>query len=265
MSDLARDAKSTNVVRARALCLSTIALVVVSAGCATQADIQELRREQRALRSQLADTRATLDAVQRDIGAVRGKVDEVRHAGRGESDIAKLDSLEARIAALEQRRPAEVVPEAAGAPSTSGQPAEAARAGPAASDLGREEAQQIPDEYRRGLSLVRQGAYDRAIQAFRDFLRANADSPSAPNAHYWIGESYYLLGDYSQAILKFNDVRQQYPKSDRAAPALLKIGLAFLQMGNKNEARLAFQKVLNDYPSSPEAAQAREKLQALGA
>ncbi len=133
----------------------------------------------------------------------------------------------------------------------------------AASDLAKEEAKDLPDDYKRGIALVRQGAYDKAIQSLRDFLRTNRDSPLVPNAQYWIGESYYMLADYYQAILNFNQVRQQHPKSDRAPAAVLKIGLAFQQMGNKSEAKLAFQKVLNDYPSSPEAAQAREKLQAL--
>jgi tol-pal system protein YbgF len=133
----------------------------------------------------------------------------------------------------------------------------------AASDLSKEEAKELPDDYRRGITLVRQGAYDKAIQSLRDFLRTNRESPLAPNAQYWIGESYYMLADYYQAILNFNQVRQQHPKSDRAPAAVLKIGLAFQQMGNKSEAKLAFQKVINDYPSSPEAAQAREKLQAL--
>ena len=131
---------------------------------------------------------------------------------------------------------------------------------PNASDSG-----DAPEPYRKGVALVQQKEYDRAIQQFRDFLRTTPDSPYAGNAHYWIGESYYTLGDYSQAILQYNEVRQHYPKSDRAAPSLLKIGLAFLQMGNKSEAKLAFQKVVNDYPGSPEAGQAREKLKSLGA
>ena len=86
----------------------------------------------------------------------------------------------------------------------------------AASDLSKEEARDLPDDYRRGIALVRQGAYDKAIQSLRDFLRTNRESPLVPNAQYWIGESYYMLADYYQAILNFNQVRQQHPKSDRA-------------------------------------------------
>ncbi len=256
-----------------------VLLAVAIAGCATQADIQELEREQNRLRTQMADTRASMVSVQRDVAKVRGGVDEVRYSSRGAGSVTtRLDDLEARVAALEGHRPAPAMSPIEGAASAAGEsgdgggevPVPAATATPAlprpeiaASDLAREEAKELPDDYRRGITLVRQGAYDKAIQSLRDFLRTNRESPLAPNAQYWIGESYYMLADYYQAILNFNQVRQQHPKSDRAPAAVLKIGLAFQQMGNKSEAKLAFQKVLNDYPSSPEAAQAREKLQAL--
>jgi tol-pal system protein YbgF len=258
--------------------LSLFFLAVVVGGCATQADIQELQREQRRMRTQLADTRASFDSMQRDVAKVRGGVDEVRYSSRGTGTVTtRLDDLEARVSALEGHRPAlSAMPgETAAAPAEGGVPPAVviapiatptpapARPELAANDLSKEEARDIPDDYRRGITFVRQGAYDKAIQSLRDFLRTNRESPLAPNAQYWIGESYYMLADYYQAILNFNQVRQQHPKSERAPAAVLKIGLAFQQMGNKSEAKLAFQKVLNDYPSSPEAAQAREKLQAL--
>jgi tol-pal system protein YbgF len=249
-------------------------LLVTIAGCATQADIQELQREQKRLRTQLADTRASYDSMQRDVAKVRGGVDEVRYSSRGAASVTtRLDDLEARVSALEGRRPAPGSTPGEGTiisgdGSVPPVPLPTATPAPprpeiAANDLSKEEARDIPDDYRRGITLVRQGSYDKAIQSLRDFLRTNRESPLAPNAQYWIGESYYMLGDYYQAILNFNQVRQQHPKSDRAPAAVLKIGLAFQQMGNKSEAKLAFQKVLNDYPSSPEAVQAREKLQGL--
>jgi tol-pal system protein YbgF len=227
-------------------------------GCATQADLSDVRKEQRSIRSQLADTRATVDGMQRDLAAMRGKVQETRHAERAQG---RMENLEARLAAIEQSRGGAPLEGATPVPMASPAP-EMMRAEPPPEH---DDSADTPEAYRRALAAVRQREYDRAIQQFREFLRTNPDSPLAGNAHYWIGESYYTLGDYSQAILQFNEVRQHYPKSDRAAAALLKIGLAFLQMGNKSEARLAFQKVVNDYPASPEAGQAREKLRTLGA
>jgi tol-pal system protein YbgF len=236
--------------------VALLALLLTVAGCATQADIQDVMREQRRVSGALADTRASLEAMQRDLAKLRGRIDEVRHArGRTRADDDRLEALETRVAALEGGRAA-TPPEAPVA-------GESAPAEGTADVLAREEAGEAPDEYRQGLARYREGGYDRAIQAFRGFLRTNQNSPLAANAHYWIGDSYYMLGDYYQAILNFNDVRQHFASSDRAPAAVLKIGLAFLKMGNKSEARVAFQKVIQDYPSSPEAGQAREQLRAL--
>jgi outer membrane murein-binding lipoprotein Lpp len=65
---------------ARRVVLLVLGLAFGIAGCATQADIQELAREQRRLRTQLADTRAGVDSMQRDVAKVRGGVDEVRYS-----------------------------------------------------------------------------------------------------------------------------------------------------------------------------------------
>src|SRR5436853_2927418 len=82
-------------------------LLVAFAGCATQADVQELQREQKRLRTQLADTRAGMDTMQRDVAKVRGGVDEVRYSSRGTASVPqRLDELEARVATLEGHRPA---------------------------------------------------------------------------------------------------------------------------------------------------------------
>jgi tol-pal system protein YbgF len=233
-----------------------------AAGCATQADVQELAREQRRLSGRLADTRASLEAMQRDLARVRGGIDEVRHerGGRRALTPARVEALEDRVRMLE---------EAAMGPSprpTPGGPFLGEEVGPRPEGEVSPEDQALaeaPEEYRQGVSLLRAGDYDRSIQAFRSFLRTNGDSLLAANAHYAIGESYFMLGDYYQAILNFNDVRQRYPSSDRAPAAVLKIGQAFSKMGNKTEARLAFQKVVKDFPSSAEAAEAREQLRAL--
>jgi tol-pal system protein YbgF len=252
--------------------LLLLAAGFVAAGCASQADLAQVMHDQRIMQRQLADTRASMDSIQRQLAAVHGKEQETRHADR-------TGTIEARLAALEQARGGAPTDASGGLDMTT--PAVAATPMPeqargeqaqgrtevARTEVGTpndHDTGNVPDPYRKGVALVQQREYDRAIQQFREFLRTSPDSPYAGNAHYWIGESYYTLGDYSQAILQYNEVRQHYPKSDRAAPSLLKIGLAFLEMGNKSEARLAFQKVVNDYPGSLEAGQAREKLKSLG-
>ena len=219
----------------------------------------------------MADTRAGLEAMQRDMAKLRGRIDEVRHARGAPGRDDRIGALEARLALMEggsqstlelgaetEPAPGETGEQtAAVAPPTDEPPSAENDVPAAAAPPG------APEEYRKGLAQVQGRDYDRAIQSFRSFLRTNSESPLAPNAHYWIGDSYFMLGDYYQAILNFNDVRQRYASSDRAPAAVLKIGLAFQKMGNKTEARLAFQKVVQDYPASPEATKAKEQLQAL--
>lgn len=254
--------------RRSAALLTSWLVATTLAGCATQADIQDLSLEQRKIRSQLADTRASLESMQRELARLRGGVDEARYSSRDRKTYeTRLAELEARVQTGEPRpTPTPAAYGDAGMPSAEGSAATAPTPRPpdavATSCLGGGE--EAPEEYRRAVGLLREGGYDRAIKSFREFLRTTRDTTFLPSAHYGIGESYYMLGDYYQAILNFNDVRQEYGKSACAPPAVLKIGLAFQQMGNKSEARVAFQKVVNDYPSSPEAQQAREKLKSLG-
>ena len=181
---------------ARRVAPLALVLAVAIAGCATQADVQELEREQKRLRTQMADTRAGVDSMQRDVAKVRGGVDEVRYSSRGAGSVTtRLDDLEARVAALEGHRPAPAASPIDGTSTmisvdgSGATPVPVPTATPApprpeiaASDLSKEEAKELPDDYRRGITLVRQGAYDKAIQSLRDFLRTNRESPLAPNA-----------------------------------------------------------------------------------
>ncbi len=63
------------------------------------------------------------------------------------------------------------------------------------------DSRQLPGGYERGLAFVRDGAYEEAIQALRDFVRAKHGSPFVAGAYYWIGQSHAQLGQPYQAIL----------------------------------------------------------------
>src|SRR5258706_3418238 len=101
--------------------------IVGGAGCARQGDMSEIRREQRSIRTQLADTRATVDSLQREIATTRGKVQENRHAERADT---RFQTLEARVAAIEQGHPGAAVE--SGAPIDVGEPQSGTQASAAA-------------------------------------------------------------------------------------------------------------------------------------
>ena len=264
-------------------------------GCATQEDIQAVRRERDTLRAQVADNKASLDDVRREIEKVRGEVEEVRYRfdriakdHGGASPQVKL--LEDRITALEKQfrlrgEETAVPPNAvsgepplprSGEPPLGPGPVESAP--PASSrppvtpvapgGSNKEEialAKELPeaqDDYKLALRAFRDQQYDKAIQQFRTFQRKYPNSEMDDDAQYWIGESYFAQKDYNRAILEFNDVLK-YRRGDRVPAALLRQAQAFLEIGDKTDARLILQKLVNDHPNSEQAREARDRLQTL--
>ncbi|MGE0825134.1 MAG: tol-pal system protein YbgF [Candidatus Binatia bacterium] len=264
-------------------------------GCATQADLQAQDRERELLRTQLADSRATNDAIRREIERVRGELEEVRHRvdrvakSRATTTVVnspQIQNLEDRIVALERQMalrqeppaatsttgtmfspsiapPAESSPLAA-IPAPAPSPAPSVLSFPVEDEIVlAKEPPQVQEEYRLAWNALHDQQYDKAIQQFRTFQRNNPSSELADDAQYWIGESYFNRRDYNRAILEFNDVLK-YRKGDKVPTALLRQAQAFVEIGDKTDARLILQKLVNDYPNSEQAKEARERLQTLG-
>ena len=121
-----------------------------------------------------------------------------------------------------------------------------------------------------------QGLYDAALKAtladkpaegrklWEDFLTRYPASKLAPNADYWLGETYYAEKNYPLAILSFQKVRQDYPKHEKAAAALLKIGMSYRMSGDRDNALLYLRALLDQYPKSEPAPIARQQIRELG-
>ena len=65
------------------------------------------------------------------------------------------------------------------------------------------------------------------------FVQQNPTAPLAPNAYYWMGESYMNLKAYEKAIVQFQEVIDRFPKSDKAAKAMLRQAEGFAAIGDK--------------------------------
>lgn len=118
-------------------------------------------------------------------------------------------------------------------------------------------------DYAAALRLVLAGKAAQGRAALERFLAANPASALAPNARYWLGETYYHERDDGEAIVAFKAVHQQHPRHDKAAAALLKIGYAYARLGDTPNARFYLQVLVQDYPASDAAALARKRLESL--
>jgi len=107
------------------------------------------------------------------------------------------------------------------------------------------------EKYMSAFGLLRQGKYDMASSALRQFIEQHNDDPLASNARYWLGETYYVRGSFVEAAETFLEGYQTDPKGPKAPDALLKLGMSLASLEKKNEACAAFQKLRGDYPNAP--------------
>jgi tol-pal system protein YbgF len=114
--------------------------------------------------------------------------------------------------------------------------------------------------YDRLLAMFRDGDLEGARQGFTGFLSEYPNSSLAPNARFWLGESYYGKKDFQKAIDAYDKVEIDYPSSEKVPAALLKKGYAYLAMKDMKRAHSAFRQVMTLYPGSAEAGRASDKL-----
>ncbi len=181
-----------------------------------------------------------------------------------------------RTSAMQRAEQAPVVAEAAPLPQAVPAPAPSPSPAPAAEMAASSSAAIAPraenrsaalmadrESYERTLTRFKDGDLDGARQGFAEFLVQHPHSDLAPNARFWLGESYYGKKDYSRAIDAYDQVQLNHPASEKVPAALLKKGYAYLALKDRKKAASALKQVIDLYPRSPEANKAMDKLNQL--
>ncbi|HEX6670529.1 MAG TPA: tetratricopeptide repeat protein [Gemmatimonadales bacterium] len=117
--------------------------------------------------------------------------------------------------------------------------------------------------YEASLAQLRRGSLSTARLGLREMLRQYPTSERAPDALYFIGQSYAAENPDSAAAY-YRQVVDRHGSSPRAASALYNLGLLAERRKDNAGARDAYQRVAEKYPQSDEAALARDRLKALG-
>ena len=241
-----------------------------------RADMNNLNTDVDGFRSTLADTRANVQQMQRELGAIKERIDETgvqvrRQIGQTNREgDQRVKNLEDRLAKLEEvaKSQADLInsrdAELKQLRESMQQAAEKAQSQKENSvDLSLAESENVRKDFESAWKAFTNKDYQVAIGRFKDFIKRNPKSKLAPSAQFAIGESYFGLKQFDRAIVEFDEVRRKYPQSDRVPVALLRQGSAFSELGEKLNARLVFQELIERFPQSTEAGQAKEKLKAL--
>jgi tol-pal system protein YbgF len=212
--------------------------------------------------------------LQQQVQQLQGQIEELQHQVQEAQDKNKAQyvDLDSRIGRFEKSGgpAANIPPPQANTPpppadngkaqaNASQQPAAAASSGGNANPAGAQAA------YDAAFGAIRGGDYVKASRGFRDFLQQYPDSNLAPNAYYWLGESYYATSNYPVALEAFQRLINQYPQSEKAPDALLKLGYTQLELKQNDAGKATLKSVATKYPGSKAAGLAQERLRRLQA
>ncbi|MCO4321974.1 tol-pal system protein YbgF [Aliidiomarina quisquiliarum] len=118
--------------------------------------------------------------------------------------------------------------------------------------------------YDRAIRLVlEERRYDLAIPEFQAFIANNPTSTYLGNAHYWLGQLFYVQENFSDAKSHFNKVVSDHKDSSKRGDCILKLGMIDVAEGNKASARRYFEQVKSEYPNTTEANMAIRELEKL--
>lgn len=117
--------------------------------------------------------------------------------------------------------------------------------------------------YETAFDALKNGRYAESAQLFQGFLQSWPDGVYAPNAYYWLGESYYVTQNYALAQQQFQALLDRYPTHDKAPGALLKVGLSQYGQQQLDAAERTLSEVSTRYPGTDAARTAEDRLRAI--
>ena len=251
--------------------LVTLAVALMSGGCAMKGDIRLLQEELRAvsmrqdsllaqLRVETQSTQDTLRTQGDQMFDLRGDLN--RQLQQINQSLVRLEALAGEnqrgmMAVRDQLANVRRMP-TGGAPTTS-----------AVSDSAGGESliggAGNPDE----LWSVAQAQYQRqslnsASAAFQQFIDEHPSDERVPMAHFLLADILEQQDRPEDALAAFEEIQQLFPSHDRVPEALYRIAELQIELDDTDAAKLTLERIVNTYPGSTMAMLARDMLDEIG-
>ncbi|RMG55186.1 MAG: tol-pal system protein YbgF [Gammaproteobacteria bacterium] len=229
---------------------------------------QRVERLERVMQSRaLMEMQQRIDALEDEVARLRGQNEELAHA----LENLKLRQRELyldtdrRLQALEAGGLPPATPGKTGGAAAAATAPPAASAAAAGSSVAASAVTGVPSDaerkaYKDAFELLKQGRYQRAIEAFSAFLKQYPNSGYAANAQYWLGEAYYVNKQYKPALEAFRKVVEHYPDSNKVPDARLKLGFTHYELGQWKSARKELEALVREEKGTSIARLAAKRL-----
>lgn len=124
-----------------------------------------------------------------------------------------------------------------------------------ASSAGRE-------AYRKAYGRIKQRNFAAAKTELEAFLKAYPSSEYVPNAHFWLGELYFVEENNNQAANHFSSLCNDFPQHKKAVDGRFKLAKSQFKMGDRRSAKSNLEKIISEHQTSRIAAAAKDYLEA---
>lgn len=260
--------------------LSLLASVLLLSGCATKGQVRLLEGELRSMRIETARRDSARAAALATVIGLQQRIMDSLVAGkealrtldvRLQADITDIQRQLLQVQELtgqSQRRLSELKGQldarseqnqAVGFPVAPASPGDTSRAPVTPAPAGSPTADQL---YQGARSQLNRGAVGTARRGFQDFLRVYPTHELAPDALYYIGESFSVENPDS-AVAYWTRVVAQHPRTTKAPTSLYKMGRLEEVRNNRAAARSFYERLLREYPRSEDVDLARDRLRDL--
>jgi tol-pal system protein YbgF len=225
-----------------------------------------------ALEQQAANNQGNVDLLNQvtqlksEVQALRAQLEDVQQQNEQvkSSNRSQYLDLDGRLNRLEGAGPTLVAPPQAGNTAAPAAPAVTEPSPSVYGDAGSlSKGNGERAAYEAAFDALKGGQYAESAQLFQGFLQQYPSGTYAPNALYWLGESYYVTQNYALAQEQFQALLDRYPTHDKAPGALLKVGLAQYGLKQLDDAERTLGEVTSRYPGTDAARTADDRLRAI--
>jgi tol-pal system protein YbgF len=108
-------------------------------------------------------------------------------------------------------------------------------------------------QYEFATSFLKNGDYNTAERALKEFVQSNPNHNLAGNAQYWFAETFRIRQLYVDAASAYLEGYQKYPKSEKAPDNLLKLGVSLVQIGEKDQGCMMITSLEKEYPDASQS------------
>ncbi len=108
-------------------------------------------------------------------------------------------------------------------------------------------------QYDAAIEAYRSGRYAQAEEQLKAFLAANGSDRLAPDAIFYLGETYFQRSRPREAAEQYLKLSTDFSRSARAPEGMLRLGQSLALLGSNEQACATFAEVARRYPGAAPA------------